>query len=178
MRAARVSLLIFLLVTLSGCTVMGELQSKVLLRQANKLMERDTDVTQQWSDEFLEVFTPTNRAQFPANRDFLSTHARQITKLLDESSSLNRRAADKYEQAARLSSRDQRRRGLTSIASALRKSAEVNEIFKSLMQIVSDETVVEQKTFNQRFLNTAQQVQLKRQEMDHYTEEGKRLLSL
>ena len=178
MRAARVSLLIFLLVTLSGCSVMGELQSKVLLRQANKLMERDTDVTQQWSDEFLEVFTPTNRAQFPTNRDFLSTHARQITKLLNESSSLNRRAADKYEQAARLSSRDQRRRGLTSIASALRKSAEVNEIFKSLMQIVSDETVVEQKTFNQRFLNTAQQVQLKRREMDHYTEEGKRLLSL
>ena len=48
MRAARISLLIFLLVTLSGCTVIGELQSKVLLRQANKLMERDTDVTQQW----------------------------------------------------------------------------------------------------------------------------------
>ena len=65
MRTARVSLLIFLLVILSGCSVMGELQSKVLLRQANKLMERDTDVTQQWSVEFLEVFTPTNRAQFP-----------------------------------------------------------------------------------------------------------------
>ena len=87
----------------------GELRSKVLLHQANKLMERDTDVTQQWSDEFLEVFTPTNRAQFLANRDFLITHARQITKLLDESSSLNRRAADKYEQAARISRRDQRR---------------------------------------------------------------------
>lgn len=157
---------------------MGEIQSKVLLRQANKLMERDTDVTQKWSDEFSKVFTPANRAQFPANRDFLSTHARQITKLLDESSSLNRSAADKYEQAARLLSREQRRRGLISIASALRKSAEVNEIFKSLMQIVSDETVVEQETFNQRFLDIAQQVQLKRREMDHYTEEGKRLLSL
>ena len=178
MQAARVSLLIVLLVTLSGCTVMSEIQSKVLLRQANELMERDTDVTQKWSDEFLEVFTPTNRAQFPANRDFLSTHARQIAKLLDESSSLNRRAADKYEEAARLLSRDQRGRGLTSIAAALRKSAEVNEIFKSLMQIVSDETVVEQKTFNERFLNVAQQVQLKRREMDNYTEEGKRLLSL
>ena len=178
MQAARVSLLIVLLVTLSGCTVIGEIQSKVLLRQANKLMERDTDVTQKWSDEFLEVFTPTNRAQFPANRDFLRTHATQITKLLDESSSLNRLAADKYEQAARLLSRDQRRRGLTSIASALRKSAEVNEIFKSLMQIVFDETVVEPKIFNQRFLDTAQQVKLKRREMDQYTEEGKRLLSL
>ena len=178
MQAARVSLLMVLLVMLCGCTVMGEIQSKVLLRQANELMERDTDVTQKWSDEFLAVFTPTNRAQFPANRDFLSTHARQITKLLDESSSLNRRAADKYEQAARLLSRDQRRRGLTSIASALRKSAEVNVIFKSLMQIVSDETVVEQKIFNQRFLDTAQQVQLKRREMDQYTEEGKRLLTL
>ena len=37
MWAARVSLLIFLLVTLSGCTVMGEIQSKVLLRQANEV---------------------------------------------------------------------------------------------------------------------------------------------
>ena len=178
MRAARVTLLIFLLVTSSGCTAIRERRSKALLVQAYKLIERDTDVTQQWSEEFFKVFTPANRAQFPANRDFLNTHATKIIKLLDESSSLNRSAADKYDQAAGLTSMDQRRRGLTSIASGLRKSAEVNDIIKAQMQMVSDETVVEQKVFNDRFLNSRYEIQQKRREMDHYTEEGKRLLGL
>jgi hypothetical protein len=178
MRAAPVTLLIFLLVTLSGCTAIRERRSKVLVNEANKLMKRDTDVTQQWSDEFVKVFTPANRAKFPDNRHFLVSHARQIIKLLDESSSLNRSAADKYDQAARLSTKDQRRRALASIAAALRKSAEVNDAFKSQMEMVSDETVVEQKTFNERFLSAGQLIQQKRREMDYYTEEGKRLLVL
>jgi hypothetical protein len=177
MRAAQVTLLIFLLVTFSGCTVIRERRSKALLGEAYKLIKRDTDVTQRWSDEFVKVFTPANRAQFPANRVFLTTHAGKIIKLLDESSSLNRSAAEKYDQAARLSTKEQRRRGLTSIASALRKSAEVNDIIKSQMQMVSDETIVEQRLFNEKFLNSWQEVQEKRREMDHYTEEGKRLLS-
>ena len=176
MRAARVPLLIFLLVTFSGCTAIRERRSKALLGEAYKLINQDTDVTKQWSNEFLEVFTPANRAQFPANRVFLTTHATKIIKLLDESSRLNRSAAEKYDQAAGLSSKDQRRRGLTSIASALRKSAEVNDIVKAQVQLVFDETVVEQKTFNDGFLKSGQLIREKRREMDQYTEEGKRLL--
>jgi hypothetical protein len=157
---------------------MRQRRAKALLTQASKLMKQDTDVTQQWMDEFVKVFTPANRAQFPANRDFLSTHAGKIIKLLDESSSLISSAADKYDEAAGLSSDDRRRRGLTAIAASFRKSVEVNDIVKSLMQMVSDETVVEQKIINQRFSSSAPLIQQKQREMDHYAEEGKRLLVL
>ena len=115
------------------------------MNDALKLMERDTNVTEQWFNEFVRAFTKENRAKFPANRDFLRTHAAQIIKLLDESSSLNQGAADKYEQAAFLSAYDQQQRGLASFASGCRKKVELNEILKSLMQTVSDETVADEK---------------------------------
>ena len=146
MPVPRVTLLVFLLFTLSSCNfVTSERQLKALLNDASKLMERDTNVTEQWSNEFVRTFTKENRARFPANRDFLRTHAAQIIKLLDESSSLNKSAAEKYEQAAVVSAYDQQQRGLASFASGCRKKAELNEIWKSLMQTVSDETVADEK---------------------------------
>ena len=118
----RVTLLVLLLLTLSSCNfVTSERQLKALLNDASKLMERDTNVTEQWSNEFVRTFTKENRARFPANRDFLRTHAAQIIKLLDESSSLNKSAAEKYEQAAVVSAYDQQQRGLASFASGVPK---------------------------------------------------------
>ena len=175
--ATRLSLVMFLLVTYSGCNqVSRERQSKALVSQANILLKRDTQLTQQWVDEFLKVFTVENRAQFPANRDFLRSRAAHITKLLDESSSLNNSAADKYEQAAGLTGNYQHRRGMTSFASAFRKAVAVNELFKSQMQMVSDETVVDGKILNEKFFHSAQLIQQKRLESEHDFKEGKRLL--
>jgi hypothetical protein len=177
MSATRIILLIFLIVGFLGCkNYSRERQMKALLNEAQQLMKRDTDVTGQWSDEFVKVFTPENRAQFPANRDVLRTHAVQIIKLLDESSSLNNRAADKYEQAAGLSDNDQQRRGLTTFASGFRKSAEGNDLIKSQMQMVSDETVLDQKIFNERLLHSWQLIKEKQHERNAYFDEGKRLL--
>ena len=179
MPLARVTLLIFLLVAFSGCNnVTRERQSKVLLREANELIKRDTDVTQQWTDEFVKAFKTENRAQFPANRDFLRAHAARIIKLLDESSGLNDSAAAKYEQAAGLSGNDRQHRGMASFASGFRKTVEVNELIKSQMQMVSDETVVDQKSFNEKFSHSWQLIQQKRSESQHNFDEGKRLLSL
>ena len=177
MPVARVTLLIFLLVTFSGCnSVTRERQSKALMDDAYKLIQRDTDVTQQWTNVVAKTFTRENRAQFPANRDFLRTHAAQIIKLLDESSSLNNSAADKYEQAAVLSVNDQQHRGITSFASGFRKTVELNDILKSLMQTVSDETVADEKTLNEKFSHSWDLVQQKRREIDHDFQDGKRLL--
>ncbi|HZN00322.1 MAG TPA: hypothetical protein VFB70_13050, partial [Pyrinomonadaceae bacterium] len=109
MSPARAMLLILLLVTFSGCNHLSRArQSKALLSEAADLMKQDNDVTQQWTYEFVTTFTPENRAQFPANRDFLRTHAAKIIKLVEESSRLNNNVAAKYEQAARLSGYDQR----------------------------------------------------------------------
>lgn len=177
MPLARVILPIFLLITFSGCNyVARERQSKALLHDAYDLMKRDTDVTEQWANEFAKAFTQQNRAQFPANRDFLRSHAARIITLLDESSRLNNSAADKYEQAAGLSGNDRQHRGLTLFASGFRKTVEVNEILKSLMQTVFDETVVSERTFNEKFSHSWELIQQKRREIDQNFQDGKRLL--
>ena len=175
----RVTLLVLLLLTLSSCNfVTSERQLKALLNDASKLMERDTNVTEQWSNEFVRTFTKENRARFPANRDFLRTHAAQIIKLLDESSSLNKSAAEKYEQAAVVSAYDQQQRGLASFASGCRKAVELNEIWKSRMQTVSDETVTDEKALDEKFSHWGRLLEQKRREIDQDFQDGKRLLRL
>lgn len=176
MPLARVTLLMFLLVGFLGCKVSPEQQSKALLGEANNLIQQQTKVTGQWVDEFVKAFTPQHRAQFPANRDFLRTHAEKIIKLLDKSLSLSNAAADKYEQAAGLSGNDQQRRGLILFASSFRKSAEVDELVKSQMQMVSDETIVDEKTFNEKFTQSWLLIQQKQRESGDLLHQGKLLL--
>lgn len=89
---------------------------KELLSDANMLVKQDTGVTKQWADEFVKTFTMENRSKFPANRDFLRPHAEKIMTLLDESSRLNNTAADKYEQAVKLSGNEEQRQGRMSFA--------------------------------------------------------------
>ena len=173
----RVTLLIVLLVTFASCNHLGRArQSKALLNEAVELMQKNTDVTDQWTKEFVTAFTPTNRAQFPANREFLRTHAARIITLVDESSRLNNHAAVKYEQAARLSDYDQQKRGMNSFASGFRKTVEANELIKSQMQMVSDQRVADAKTFNEQFTHSWQLIQQKQSESQHQFAEGKRLL--
>ena len=173
-----VRIILFLLVTLSSCNYVTpeQQQTKALLSEAVELIKRDTDVTDQWTDEYKKAFTPEKRAQFPANRNFLRTQAVKIVTLLDESSRLNNSAAAKYEQAAGLSRYDQQRRGLTAFASGFRKTVEVNELLKSQMQIVSDDNVKDEKLFNEKFLHLLQLMQQKRSESESQFGEGKRLL--
>jgi hypothetical protein len=176
MPVVRVTLLIFLLVTFSACNFTRERQVKALVNDANKLIHRDTAVTEQWAHEIAIAFTTDKRSQFPANREFLKPHAAQIIRLLDESSGLNNGAADKFDQAAGLSRNDRQHRGFSSFASAFRKTVEINEILKSQMQMVSDDTIVDQQTFNDRFLHSWEIIHQKRRESDQDFQDGRRLL--
>ncbi|HEY0726002.1 MAG TPA: hypothetical protein VGD41_18835 [Pyrinomonadaceae bacterium] len=179
MLLARTTLLIFLVVTFSACNdVSRERQSKALMNEATKLIQRDGDVTKQFADEAAVAFTPEQRAQFPANRDFLKTHAANIIKLLDESSSLNNRAAAKYEQAAGLSVNERQHKGMTMFADGFRKTVEINEIVKAMMQTISDERVVDQKTLNERFSQSRELVEQKRRERDESFGNAKQLMGL
>jgi hypothetical protein len=146
------------------------------MSEAHTLIKRDTDVTQQWTKVFQQVFTTENRAKFPSNREFFRTNAVQIIKLVDESSRLNNGAADKYEQAAALSSNDEQRRGMQSFASSFRKSAEAAGMVKSQMEMVSDETVVDAKSFNEKLLHSWRLIEQKERESEEDMKEGRRLL--
>lgn len=176
--ATRVILLMFLLVGVSACNnaARREQQIKALASDANMLIKQDTDITHQWVNEFVKAFTQENRSKFPANRAFLRTHAEQIIKLVDESSRLNNSAADKYEQAASLSSNEQQRKGLRLFVSAFRKTVEANEMIKSQMQSVSDETLVDAKVFNDRLKRSWELIGQKQAEGQQQIEEGRRLL--
>lgn len=177
MLSKRITLLVALLVVFSGCKQWSrELQVKVLLGEANDLLKQQSEVTERWVNDFVTVFTAENRRQFPANRAFLQSHAEKILQLLDESSSLGNKVAEKYEQAARLSSDDQQRRGLVQVASSFRKNVEVDELFKSQIQIVSDDTIVDAKSFNEKFLLSGQLIAQKKHERERDFAEGRRLL--
>ena len=175
MPAARVILPVFLSLLFCGCKDVGE-QQKALVSEAHTLVRRDTDVTHQWTNIFVKVFTTDNRDKFPSNRDFFRTHAEEIIKLVDESSRLNNGAADKYEQAAALSSNEQQRRGMQSFASSFRKSAEAAGMVKSQMQMVSDQTVVDAKSFNQKLEQSWRLIVQKQRESEADMKEGRRLL--
>lgn len=173
----RVILLIFLVFSVSCNTAFTrERKIKALLNEAVELMKRDTDVAGEWTDQYVKAFKPENLAQFPANRDFLRTHAEQIIKLLDESCSLNNRTAAKYEQAAGLSRNAQVYRGLTTFASGFRKTVEMNELLKSQMQMVLDDKVLDKQLFKEKFLQLGQLIGQKHNESQNQFGEGKRLL--
>ena len=52
------------------------------------------------------LFRPDNRAQFPSNRESFRSSGERLIKLVEESTRLNARAAEKIEQAADLMSDD------------------------------------------------------------------------
>lgn len=178
MPPTKVVLLVVLLVGFVGCNSAArrEQQMKALVSDANMLVKQDTDVTKQWANEFVKTFTMENRSKFPANRDFLRPHAETIIKLLDESSRLNNTAADKYEQAVKFTGAEQERKGLLSFASAFRKTAEANELIKAQMQMVSDETLVDGKIFNERMTHSWELVRQKQDESQQQIHEGRRLM--
>ena len=177
MLSTRMTLVVALLVVFSGCLQGArQLQVKVLLGEANDLLKQQSEVTRRWVDDFVTVFTAENRRQFPANRAFLQSHAEKILKLLDESSSLGNKVAEKYEQAARLCSDDQQRKGFVRLASSFRKSVEVDELFKSQIKIVSDDTIADAKTLNERFLHSGELIAQKKRESERDFAEGRRLL--
>jgi hypothetical protein len=173
------SILVIFLVILAGCNAGSRAQrAKTLMTEGNALFEQESKITSEWTAEYGKAFTPQNRAQFPSNRDWLRPRADKLITLLDESSRLTNAAAEKYEQAREFSSNHQERRGIDFYVSSLRKNAEINELLKSQMQLVSDERIKEEKTFNEKFMDLMEQIQEKEKEQDEQLKEGKRLLGI
>ena len=165
-----------LLLGLAGCGSTPAERSKTLVTEANTLLRRDTEVTEAWSREFSQVFTPEHRAQFPSNRDWLISRSEKIIALLDESARLGNEAAAKFEEASRLMGKDQDKKGMELIAGALRKDVELGQLFKALAQLASDRTITDAKSLNERFDHLTSLYREKRKETDEQLAEGKRLL--
>jgi hypothetical protein len=130
----------------------------------------------QWSREYSRVFSEQNRAQFPANREWLIEQAGKVMPLVDESLRLTNEAAAKYEEASQLMSKEQERKALNLIASSLRMEGEIKQLFKTQAQLASDHTLNDAKSFNEKFNSLTELIHQKQKEKDQQFDEGKRLL--
>jgi hypothetical protein len=153
-------------------------RAKETAREAVNILSQQGKVIDEWSREYGQTFSPPNRAQFPANRDWLRERAEKLTALLDESSRLADAAAAKYEEASGFVSDDKVRRGMVLVASSVRKHREVNELLKAQMRLVSDEDIRDSKTFNDKFVGFMEAIKQKGKEADELRDQGTPLMGL
>lgn len=179
MQMARAILVGLLVIGFCGCSkpVSKDQQAAALMREANQLLAQSSS-TEQWTREYGKTFSPQNRAQFPANREWLQAQADSIVKHLNEEQRLSNEAIAKYEQATGLMTNEQQRRGTAAILSALKKSVQVTDLMKAQVQLVSDDKIVDEKTFNARFMQFFEQIGELRHEQQKQFDEGKRLLGM
>lgn len=178
-RERAVILSLLLIIGFIGCkSAARKVDPATLLREANTLLQESNKTTQQWTMQYAKAFTPEERAHFPGNRESLRAHADNITKLLNESANQCNKAIEKYDQATALIKDEQQRKGTALLTSALRKSLEMNELIKSQMQLVSDERIVSEKAFNEKFLELLKPFSRMESERRTQFDEGRRLLGM
>lgn len=177
MATIRLILVIFLIAGVSGCNKQASRpeRAKALAKQATGLLGQSSKLTDAWVEEYKKAFTEENRAKFPGNRESLRASADKIMAILDESSSLNRQMAEQFDEAGKLSTNDQDRKGSALVAEALRKSVEVDQLLKSQMRLVSDEKIKDAKTLNEKIKRSWQLVQEKQRESSELLAQGKRV---
>ena len=171
----RLAIFFVLLFSLVGCRSNAE-RSRALLNEANKLGDQEIKLMEQWARQFGQVFSEQNRAQFPSNRDWLASEGQKVASRIDESLRLLNEAAEKYDAAGRLMDNPQDRKGLSYIASSIRKEAEIKELLKAQAQLASDKTINDAQTFNDKFAQLTALIHQRQKEKDQQFDEGKRLL--
>ena len=179
MGIARVILLLVVVIGFCGCkSAPRDKEAAAIMREANTVLAQSTRVTGQWTSEYGRAFTPQNRAKFPTNREELQTAADNIIKTLDEHTKISNDAIAKYEEAIALMSNEQQRKGATLLVSALKKSLHVTDMIKSQMHLVSDQTIVDEKSFNEKFTQILQQINDVERETQAEFKEARRLLGM
>lgn len=168
--------LCLLLFSLPGCRSSAEERRDRLFSEATGLLQQQTEIAERWAQELSQVLTEQNRAQFPLNRDRLIRRVEKIIPLVDESSRLGKEAAEKYEEASRLMSAHQEKKGTALIAASLRKDVEIGELFKAQAQLVSDSTINDAKELNDKWVYFNGLIKQKQKDKDEQFEEGRRLL--
>ena len=179
MRMTRVVLLVLLLIAFYGCKAASQDQeAAVMITRGNRVWSETSKTFKEWSTEYGNAFAPEHRAKFPANRASLQASADKILEILDEEIRLNNEAIQQYEQAMPLMSNEQHRKGVGLLVSSQKQTLRGYEIVKSQMQLVSDESIVNAKTFEEKFLNFGAQFGRSLRESQAQFEEGSRLLGI
>lgn len=175
----RVVLLVLVMTGFCGCnSASREKEAAARIIDANRMWTQTTKTSKEWTTEYATAFGPEKRAQFPKNRSLLKASADKIVKILEEETRLTNEAIPQYEQAIELLTDEQKRKGVSLLVSSLRKTLESYEFVKSQMQLVSDGTIVDAQTFEERFLRLGAQFGRTHREGQAQFEEGRRILGI
>lgn len=169
-------LLVLLLFSLHGCRSSAEERRNRLFSQSLRLGEQQTKIMERWAQELSQILSEQNRAQFPSNRDNLTSRVEKVIPLVDESSQLGKEAAEKCEEAGRLMSTDRDKKGFALICASMRNDVELGELFKAQAQLVSDNTIKDARGLNDKWIYFNGLILQKQKEKDEQFAEGKRLL--
>src|SRR5918993_304545 len=102
-KVVRGAVIVALTLIAASCkTNLDASRSQGLKREADILLEQEAGITSEWTKEFAAAFSPQSRARFPANRPELSRKAESMIASLDQSSSIQSTAAEKYLAASAL----------------------------------------------------------------------------
>lgn len=172
-------LLILLVIGFSSCKSASRgKEIAAILNKANTVWAKSGTNTDEWTAEYGRAFGPEGRAQFPANRGALRTSADKILRILDEEKRLVNDAIPQYEQAIALMSDEQQRKGFSLLVSSMRTSLEGLEFVKSQMRLVTDKSIVDARTFEERFLSLGKQFGRSQRDSNAQLEESKRILGM
>lgn len=179
MRMTRVMIPVLLIIGFCGCkSASREKEAAAIIKKANAVWAESGTNTKEWTAEYGSAFGPEDRGKFPANRTALRTSADKILKILDEETRLVNDAIQQYEQAVAWISDERQRKGISLLVSSMRKTLEGYEFVKSQMRLVTDESIVNAKTFEERFLSLGKHFGRAHRESNALFEEGKRMLGM
>ena len=179
MRTSRTVVMVLLVIGLCACkSASGEKEAAALIKKANGVWDQKDKTTKAWTTEYANGFAPENRAKFPANRASLQTSADKIVKLLDEETRITNEALEQYEQANALIKEEWKQRGISLLISSLRKTLHSYEFLKSQIKLVYDESIVDAKTFEERFQELGGQFGKALRESQVEFNEGRRILGI
>ena len=170
--------LFVLLLSLAGCRSNSEERWKVPFNDAAILRRQYTKVIERWAREIIEVWTPQNGEKFPSNRDWFISRGEKIVPVIDESARLANEAADKYDEASRLTTNDREKKAFALFAASSRKDAETTQVAKALVQLASDRTINDKETLNQKVGSLIRSFKETQKQGQEQFDEGMRLMRM
>ena len=166
------------LIAVSCQTNLDASRSRSLMREANILLEQEAGITSAWTKEYAAAFNPQSRARFPANRQELSQKAESLTSALNQSSSMQSTAAEKYLAASALEPDEKMRQFLSLFSQAFRTNLEINDLFRQQIGLVNNEEIKDTKTFEERFQGIGAEIAKKIKDRDMLQSRGKEMIGL
>ena len=148
------------------------------MNEGNALLSQDTELTHRAYGEYKKAFNPTELAKFPANRDALTSVADKLMPMFEQSSALNRMAAEKYDQAGKLLDGADEKRGVALFADALRKSVDIGQLMKSQLKLFGDQSITDPQTLKQKIEQSWGLIVGKQKESQSEIDQGRRLLGI